>query len=779
MSVKARDKRKFDEDDAEDSSPDSTGIVEVPAESEMPEEGDSPPEERAVKLNNLADDKELADAVWTWATARHSAFDTQDQRREWIGDSADQSANASHLDFADRAWRVAERRDTASDQYQNTLSNVASGVYYEAVRTNHAALKTIFFGSGNDLPAEYEPEINTDEYTPSQGEEIASHQNALAQFTWDEDKRVSHVDDALMFCMKNANDVCCIEWDECEREVVERVPDVTKGLDEQGMPLGYKRKTVKRMVRSWPTFRRIDLKDIWFDCMIDGFDKQRVFLWREQWGLEDIMAEREAGRFKNTEKITTEMLYYEDSDTMRQRQVNAGEQETTGENGLFCLWHIKGWMPIREFKGRRAGRGKWDKTTVPSYYWATFASRSPGSPSVCLRLEKDPYWTIGGKSNFLMLHAEKDDKGAFHDGNPTRLKSIYWQIVTNENQGCDNVTKIVNAPHVADGPVKKRNLTYRQNDLIKVGKGTKFEVLAVPDVTQSIGNNRDYFQRQAMKISATDKPLTAEPLGARTSSAEAKNVYDMAMMPMDAMAEYIGNQLFSWMFEWDAILWRHFCDPEIKRAISYGGKTIDVFPSRLWGPIKTKITAVSRFHNNTVRRQELNLMLQNIFPLAEKYMGPKGAPECLIEFFEAFGMKNAREWFPAGGDYDAEKLARMLVMQIAMTGQWDEPTPEENHRVYIRILEAAMRDWAFVDEGALAAQGITPEEKKRRLDMFRQQIDIRQRFMAQEQEQGPPQQQGPPGGTPPELGAEPMSGLPEGAMEMAGGGQPAPQEGAV
>jgi hypothetical protein len=119
-------------------------------------------------------------------------------------------------------------------------------------------------------------------------------------------------------------------------------------------------------------------------------------------------------------------------------------------------------------------------------------------------------------------------------------------------------------------------------------------------------------------------------------------------------------------------------------------------------------------------------------------------------------------------------------MQIAMTGQWDEPTPEENHRVYIRILEAAMRDWAFVDDGALAAQGITPEEKKRRLDMFRQQIDIRQRFMTQEKEQGPPQQQqGPPGGTPPELGAEPVSGLPEGATEIAGGGQPAPQEGAV
>lgn len=162
-------------------------------------------------------------------------------------------------------------------------------------------------------------------------------------------------------------------------------------------------------------------------------------------------------------------------------------------------------------------------------------------------------------------------------------------------------------------------------------------------------------------------------------------------------------------------------------------------------------------------------MLQNIFPLAEKYMGPKGAPECLITFFEAFGMKNARDWFPPGGDFDAEKLARMLVMQIAMTGQWTEPAPEENHRVYLRVLEAAMQDWAFVDEAALAAQGIDADEKKRRLEMMRQQIAIRQRLLAAESEQtGVQSPKGAPGG----MGAEPMSGMPEGAMEMMGAGGP-------
>ena len=671
---------------------DQNGVISIPMSDSLP----SPTphtDDPLVNPNNLASDDVLAERAWHHWTRQHERYRTQEQRAAWIGN---QETKVGFLDFADRAWRVAARRDTGSDQHQNTLSDVANGVYYDAVRTGTATLNTIFFGlSPEDLPYEYEPEVTTDEYQPEVGRAISDHQNALAEFTWDEDGRRTKVKESLMFAEKNANEVVCMEWVQEWQERLERVPT---GIGDNGKPTGFKRTKKRRLVKNWPTFKRIDLKDCYYDSLIDGFDKQQLFGWREQWSYDALLGEHAAGRIANLDKVGADQLYYEDSDEMDTRQTNAGESATQGQNGLFEIWQVKGWLPIKEKAraGKKSGKGEWKGGNKLGYYWMTFAGR-PGEKGICLRLMLDPYWQIMGASNCNLYHSEKDDKGAWHDGNPTRLQSIYWQIVTNENQGCDNITKAVNAPHWTNGRVMKRNLVYRQNDLVKVSAGATYEPVSVPDLTQAVGRNRDYFVREAQKIAGVDKPLTAEALGSRTSATEAKNIFDTAMMPMDEKASYYADQLFPWMANWDAQMWRTWGSAKITIPITYKDEPFDVRPAELWGPIKVKVTAVSRFHNTTVGRQEINSLIQGTWSMAEKYTTPNGARQFFRQAYKMAGVKHVEQIFPMDGDMDAEENAERALREI-LSGGWIEPKPTHNHRVWSRVFDDAIRQYSMTGE---------------------------------------------------------------------------------
>jgi len=678
------------------------------------------------KANNLAGDDELCQKAWSWASGNYSRYVGQEQREAWFETNND---GISVMDLADRMYRVAMRRNKSSKQHQNTLSDVSDGVFYDAVRTLSAGISTIFFGTGNELPATYEPEINTSEYTLDQGEIMAEYQNALEAFTFDEDKRVPKIKKAVKFTEKYANHVVSMEWDDEWRETLERVPDQTKGVDEEtGVPKGFKRELKRRHVKSWPTFREHELKDCFFDCLIadlddkNTLDRQRCFLVRKQWSWEDLAREQAAGRFLNVENIKPSHLFSQgnqtqEGDVVGERQTNAEEGETEGHNGLFEVWHVKGWMPIDEGK-KKNGKGKWKPGAPLRYFWGTWIGR-PHAKSVCARLILDPYYLIRGCSNFRMLHSEHDDKGALHDGLASRIQSLYWQIVTNENQGCDAITKIVNAPHITDGQVKKRSLTYRQNDLVKTSRGARYELLPVPDITGPIAINREHFTQRAMRLAGTDKPLTAEPLGARTSATEAKNVFDAAMMPLDEKAAYQADQLFPWMYEWDAAMWRHWADPKLKLVLTGAHNPIEVMPAQLWGPIRTKVTAVTRFHNTTVERQQINTGIQNLYPMSEQYMASDRRNEFWADIYTMMGL-DGKKYFPQGGDYDATRMATNEIYSM-LNGQWVEPAPDENQAVHHRIVDAAVAQYA-----------ILPNRDDNVLRMLREHREMHKQMMEQQ-----------------------------------------------
>ncbi len=706
----------------------STSVM-VPDPKEVPKTGEYD-SNRFGERNNLAGDDKCTKRVWAYASNCKLRYDLQDQRKAWV--TGDGASSPSKLDTLDRMWRVALRKDTSSAQYQDSLSNVTSDIFYDACRTISAALNTIFFGD-KEMPAEYEPELNTDEYDARVGQDIAHQRQLMEVFTFDEDDRRAKIKRAIKFLERDCNQMVSIEWDFAEREVVSRVPDK---FDEEGLPTRYKWDKVKRTVRDWPTFLDYRPDDCWFDCQIDDMDKQRLFLIRSKVPYEDLVAQQAQGIYMNVEKIKPNHFYQgqTDNELLKDQSDNAEDHITPDADGLVEVWHVKGWLPIKEksYNNKPTGKGDYDSKHMSGYYWGTFAGR-PNECSVCLRLEKDPYWMILGGSNYKFLHSEDDSNGAFHDGAGTRGISLYGEACTNMNQAIDNKTERNNAPYIVDGKIMGSLKTWRKNNCIKVGKGVNFNRFQPPDTTQITMQMQDYIESSFKKLVGADKPLTAEALGSRTSATESKNVFDMAMMPLDEKAAYIGeDQLFPWMFRVDALLWEYWADPKTVLQVTHNNMVHEVIPSRLWGPVRTKVVAVSRFRNSIVRRQELNSLLQGTYQFAEKYMGQNG-PQLVWRQVYGNVMDNVDEIFPNTYDYEAISSAKRALVSLA-TGKWIEPVAEENHRAWLGVLEPYLEELKYFTDEDFAAMNPDGPDRQEVMRALNQHIAIRRRFMNEDQQ---------------------------------------------
>ena len=127
------------------------------------------------------------------------------------------------MDIADRMLRMSLNRNTNNDQNEDTRSNTVSSSYFNALRAITAGENLVYF-NGRDLPAEYVPEVDTDEYSVDQGKIIADQQNMLEQFTFDEDKRINKTKDITWYNNKYANCMVSVQWQRIVEKKMERVP---------------------------------------------------------------------------------------------------------------------------------------------------------------------------------------------------------------------------------------------------------------------------------------------------------------------------------------------------------------------------------------------------------------------------------------------------------------------------------------------------------------------------------------------------------------------------
>lgn len=693
-----------------------SGLVTVPDAENVPETGALPSHHEP--FNNLAKDDMLTGMVRRWASRNKELFDQQTQRQEFM----------TMMGIADRMYRMALRKDTSSAQTQDTLSNVTSTAFRRALRAVNAGEREIFC-NGDDLPAEYYPEVNTTEYTTEQGEEFAKAQNMLAEHMWDEDKRTCTIKDLVEYVNKYGNYMVWEEWDRVEDERTERV--VTE-RDADGKPTAYDWETIKRVVKDCPSLQIGDPKDLWMDATIDGTQQQRLIVHRFQISYEDLELLQADGKITNVDKIkTTHLDVSETDDVLEDRLTNAGEATSIDRNGLYYGYHVWGMCPIKEFK--RKGKGKWDPSISSTRYWATYIGDIATSGAVCVRLRKNP--RHDRRVPYKMIHSHRDDKGLYHDGFADMCLSLYWQAVTSINMAIDNSTLLNQTPWVLTGELASKIAKFRANSLTKLRRNSELKQLEVKDSTLSTTALFDRIERDIMQTTGADKPIVGEALGARTSKWEAKNVMGQASMPLDDKAAYFADQLFDWLYEMDAADWRQYGDPNTIVKITMTNDMQDVFevdPTQLYGPIKTKVLAVTRFRNTQQSRQERNIFLQNAYPQAKEYMGEDGNTEFWRDTFKMFGHENPAKYFPDNVGYESMKRAHDALQGI-MDGEDVQPDSKVNHRIWLSVFRPFVRDYELLesrDEAVLAK--------------LRMMIVAHENFaaMAQQQLQGASQQQG-------------------------------------
>jgi hypothetical protein len=698
---------------------DTTQTTMIPDKKAAPKPGKLP--EHYGKIYNLAEDAVLAESVRSWAAANFLRFDVQSQREEYVKDGG-------VADMNDRMWRVALNQDSTNSQTKETLSDVTSPVFRVAVRAITAAETAIMF-SDDRLPAEFEPEINTSEYTLEDGRTVAEYQNALEQLIWDEDKRTEKVKELVEYVNKDGMRVALLEWCREERDVTELVPDIAKGKNENGTWVSVKPVTKKRVVKDWPTLTTDEIEHWWFDAAIPELCDQRCVLQKSRTTIEKLYAMQAAGKISNVGEITASQLFMgevEGDVPLKQRQENAGEDREMEATGEIEIWRVWGWMPIGERTTPKRGtrKGKWrPKDNVPGWYEAMFAGHINSGTSVCLKLCKLPHWH--GKIPAKIIRSHRDNKGAFSVGFGQMMKSLYWQACTNLNQAIDNTTER-NWPFlIQKGQCYTRDLTYRKNKVVKLSVNGSLDHIEIPDTTRITMEMYRIIREMIDELIGANKPIRGESFGARTSASEAVTTTQFASQPLDEMAAYIMDQIFPWMYELDAAYMRQYGDPNTILRVTHNTKDYEIYPTTLWGPIKTKVTAMARFKRSTIEKQGLAQFLQNVMPMFIDAMGPQGKKVLGREALRIMNVPKANEIFPTTDDVEASAVANRTIQEILILGGWVEPQPGENHAAQLTVLRSALREFAALPEG--------DRPEKDNFDRLRAHIQIREDMMEQEQ----------------------------------------------
>jgi len=696
------------------------------------------------KIHNLADNKDVCDELRSWTAKNITRFTGQSPREKYVKDGGIADTN-------DKMYRVSLTRDTTNSQTKETYSNVTSPIFRVAVRTITAAINSIMF-QDDLLPAEFEPEINTSEYTEDDGKWIAEQQNALEQLIFDEDKRAPKIKELIEYVNKDSIRVAIIEWKKEIDEVTENVPNVKKGKNENGTWREVNTKTTKRTVVDWPVLTTTEVENCYFDSYIPEIEDQRCFAIKSKVGREALVSMQNSGFIQNVEKITDSNMWDGETTTgednpAERRGENAGEDGDLEPTGEIELWRTWGWVPISERETPKTGKRKasWDKNkNEPILYEAMWAGSIHSEDAVCLKLVKLPHRHKKIPAKFIRSH--NDNKGAFSTGYGQQMKSLYWQAVTNLNQAIDNITERTWSPMVLKGQLFSRKISfYRKSALIKLSTNATLDNLKIPDTTQITMEMYRIIEGMTDDLFGINKSRRGEFAGARATATENINVTGFAEQPLDEQALYIMDQLYPWMYELDSSYMRQYADPETVLRVTHAGKNYEIYPTHLHGPIKTKVTAMARFKRSNIEKQGFATFLQNAMPLFADVMPKSGKRVLGREALRMFNVPKINEIFPFTEDREAWAVAKANIDSMLLQERWVEPIDGENHATQIGVMQAALREYGALPEG--------DRPSKDGFALLKANIEQRRNMMAEEAAQAQ-QAQTTQAGPPPDEGAE-------------------------
>ena len=649
----------------------------------------------APKPEPVRDYVELPKNLAKDATLSATVLDKVKQYFVKFRDQAARTQLETDMKSADRMLRVSKTRDrtSATAQQEDTLSNVSSTSYYKAIRIITAGQKAIMF-YGSELPVKYEVSPGSSDFrSDAEAQRVAREQNLLLRYTFDQDDWEYKLKNGLYFINKYGQLPIGIEWDYVSEEKIERVPTE---FDDEGRAIAFAFEKKRRIVKDSPTLCAYDLKDFYFDTQIPEMQDQKCVLFRTQKGIEYLNHKQTDGEYLNVGQVTSDQMFTNEdktgSEVLANRQEDAGETPESRETGNIEIFSGYIRVPIDE-------KDKWNPTkTVPEWYQFVFAGNIEDN-AVCLQLRKHP--CHHGKVPYKIIYSHLDDKGAVRMGYATLLECLYEEETSTINEMIDNKTLRTRKPWIGEkGNVLSRNLKFRQGNQViwvKGGtSGTALKEIQVQDTTQNTLLHLTDIRKDFNETAGTDKAMAGQFAGARTTSTEYQGVMNQAMKPALEDAELLADQIFPWVAEITALLWRQFGDPKRTLQITESGQTYPVLPTRLYGDFKTRVVSIGQFESDLLRRQEENNFIAAAYPFVAPLMGKVGQLEFWKDVMRHRKMQNLEKYFPESGNQDAERLAWYENILIFEKGQEVLPEPTDDHEVHIPVIKSQLENYKLL-----------------------------------------------------------------------------------
>lgn len=753
----------------EDPQVDNVENFSIPQSRYVPKVGDAPSYQPSIP--NFADKEETVKKVLSWVKSFKAKFESQGQR----------SAFDTELDIADEMFRAAANRTTLnSDQSQNvvsTSSKIKSATFYADLRAITASEQTVILGNEEQLPVTYEPIPGSKDYQEDEGRRVSEYRNMILSYVMETGKMRSVFSDELWALNKYANIPVEMTWEYCKEKRKVRQP-VKFEVDEEGKRTPTKFKFVDKefIVADWPKLIIHDNKDVWVDAMVEDMQKQSCIIVRTQKTYNDLVGQQRNGGIMNVDKLKLEHRYQGESQinkTKEDRQDNAGESpDADTPTNLFDTYY--GWIqvPIND------ETGAWEPNKEISH-WYEYAFVGPESgDQVCIKLKKLPYSC--GKIPFDFHHSHKDDKGVYHMGYSSLVKSNIAQEMTTFDQAFDNVKMRTRKPWICErGSLSIRDKTFAVggNQIFWKTPGAQDpHEIDTQDTTSICIPMLDQLKEKRREIMGTNKPLLGEALGGRTSASEALGVFEQALKPALEDAKYKANQILVFAAYWVKEMWDQFSDPERSLFVTFEGEQREIKPENVWGDLNIRVTAIANFQDGIIRRKEEDQFMNQTLPvfLAQGVIDQSGLRVLGEQILTNRGFHNVDGILSNTGDADARRIARMENTAILIGNVYDLPKPEENHKVHLEV-----------HKPTLASIVLLPKEQQplpASMSMFKLHIQQHEQMIAQKAQaamQGAQQPQGmqeAPPRTPGEVVGD-MMGATEGAAENLGavedmGGRP-------
>jgi len=362
----------------------------------------------------------------------------------------------------------------------------------------------------------------------------------------------------------------------------------------------------------------------------------------------------------------------------------------------LLVWDCWVRLPIDE-------KGKVDqKKVVPRLYRCSFVGNQI-EDSICVRVS--PNDDPDDEIPIVAVCDYPDDPGRqFHISKGAILKNNYAIEVTTVNQMIDSVSLSMTPPTIErkGSVISFPGFGRGKRIVVRDSVNEDMREYAVPDRTQTGITMLQYVKDDSKMAVHTDPSQMGEGLGARASATEASGVMKLSAGPSVMNAQYVTEQLFTFLALKLKSYWQNFgLHNQVVQITDSEAPLQTIHPTDITGEFDVRVDVVHKMVDDILGEQKLSQDLQMI--LSNPDLAQRVDIEGLLEeyFITRYGKSYANHTTDADSVAVAQKNIRLI-----MAGQPVQAEEGQNSRAHLKIYRAERLRYRGMEEQFPQVQGL-------------------------------------------------------------------------